>query len=70
MKSKLTSEHNMTILSEKTVCDCGELISITSFEVLHFDSIECPNCGSDVYHAEWLYEEALDIQESAKGIYR
>jgi len=50
-------------LSEKTVCQCGEEMEVTAQEVLHFDSIECPRCGSDVYHEEWLYEEALNMAE-------
>lgn len=50
-------------LSNKTICDCGEVIPVTTKEVLTFDSIECPKCGTDVYHEEWLYEEALEIEE-------
>ena len=50
-------------LSEKTICTCGEEMEVTPSEVLNFDSIECPACGTDVYHEEWLYEEALSIAE-------
>lgn len=53
-----------TTLSQPTICECGEEMEVTSHEVLNFDSIQCPSCGSDVYHEEWLYEEALYIEET------
>lgn len=60
-RTKLTTQ--TATLSEKTICQCGEEIAVTAHEVLHFDSIECPACGTDTYHEEWLYEEALTIAE-------
>lgn len=50
-------------VTEPTVCECGESIKVSVYEVLHFDSIECPRCGTDTYHEEWQYEEALNIAE-------
>lgn len=51
-----------TELTEATVCECGERMIVTVVEVINFDSIECPNCGSDVYHSEMQYQEALSLQ--------
>lgn len=45
-------------------CNCGEQIDVTADEVLTFDTVECPNCGTDVYYAEGLYEKALSRSES------
>lgn len=47
-----------------TTCDCGEVITSTADEVLTFETVECPNCGTDVYYAEGLYEKALSMSES------
>lgn len=49
------------ILSEKTVCTCGEEIEVSVREVLSFDSIECPACGTDVYHSDAQYHTAESI---------
>lgn len=51
------------MLSEKTICDCGEEI-VATVEVLHYEVVECPRCGTDVYYEEWQYEEALSTAEA------
>lgn len=53
-----------TKVTEPTFCSgCDEKITVSVHEVLHFDSIECPRCGTDTYHEEWQYEEALNLAE-------
>ena len=49
------------ILREKTVCECGEEMDVSAHEVLNFDSIECPACGSDTYHTDEQYHTAESI---------
>lgn len=51
----------MTMLKRTTNCFCGEEIEVDPKEVLTFDSIECPNCGSDVYHNDAQLDEAFRL---------
>ena len=51
----------MAYLTQQTICGCGEFINVTPTDVLGYDSIECPHCGSDAYHTEDQYNEALSL---------
>jgi len=45
-----------------TICTCGEEIETFVQEVLTFDSVECPNCGTDVYYSDDQYKEAIELR--------
>jgi len=47
-----------------TICECGEVIETSAQEVLTFDSVECPNCGTDVYYTDGQYKEAYELRSS------
>ncbi len=53
----------MINLIRTTNCECGEEMTVSVKEVLTFDSIECPNCGTDVYHSEAQLDEAYELDE-------
>ena len=48
-------------LANITLCECGEELSATAKEVINFDSVECPSCGTDVYYTDEMYQEANDV---------
>lgn len=49
------------ILSEKVICECKEEIKASVHDVLNFDSVECPTCGSDVYYTNSQYVSAESV---------
>ena len=53
----------MKTLDHIVTCFCGEVITATASEVLTFEIAECPNCLSEVYFTEDMYEEAKQLEE-------
>lgn len=54
------------VLTRKQHCEhCQEAITVTAYEALKFDSVECPYCLSDVYYSKSVVDEAIGLEENA-----
>ncbi len=49
-------------------CDCGEVVQMTTDELVNFAITECPNCLSEICLEE-AFNDYMDSLEFAKSFY-